>query len=310
MHCTRCGTENPDASAYCFNCGRSMVASRGEPKTLAEKWAQTFRAEGGHWPEDGHWPEQWYAIEREMNRSGDVASSGGGGYENEKNEGGDLGTPYVFIDSSGFLLSGGDDKTFPAIRVFSEAEIAKLQGVWDRAAAIFNCAGSIDAPRRETAVAATSGAAGERAAIEASHFILQLTPWAAEFIKAKCSGAFAVGVLLGTFADDGCVSITRTVRVCAHTWIKKGIWQISPVALVGVQRWGREQGMDIVGFFEPHSENEGLEPLEADIVGAHWFGCSYVISDGKHISSRRLMGDDESNKHLVKESIVISGASQ
>ena len=48
---------------------------------------------GGHWPEDGHWPKEWYAIEREMNRSGDVASSGGGGYENEKNEGGDLGTP-------------------------------------------------------------------------------------------------------------------------------------------------------------------------------------------------------------------------
>ena len=97
--------------------------------------------------------------------------------------------------------------------MFSEAEIAKLQGVWGRAATIFNSAGSIDAPRKETAVAATSGAAGERAAIEASHFILQLTPWAAEFIKAKCSGAFSVGVLLGTFADDGCVSITRTVRV-------------------------------------------------------------------------------------------------
>ena len=120
-----------------------MVAPRGEPKTLAEKWAQTFRAEGGHWPEDGHWPEQWCAIEREMNRSGDVASSGGGGYEDKKNEGGDLGTPYVFIDNSGFLLSGGDDKAFPAIRLFSEAEIAELQRVWDRAAAIFNAGSEI-----------------------------------------------------------------------------------------------------------------------------------------------------------------------
>jgi hypothetical protein len=87
-------------------------------KTLAEKWAQVFRAEGGKWPGYGRWPEQWYAIEREMNRSGDVASSGGGGYENEKNEGGDLGTPFVFIDNSGFLLSGGDDKAFSAIRLF------------------------------------------------------------------------------------------------------------------------------------------------------------------------------------------------
>jgi hypothetical protein len=94
--------------------------------TKAEKWARIFRAEGGQWPEDGHWPEQWYAIEREMNRSGDVANSRGGGYENEKNEGGDLGTPYVFIDNSGLLLSGGDDKVFPAIRLFSEAEIVGL----------------------------------------------------------------------------------------------------------------------------------------------------------------------------------------
>jgi hypothetical protein len=107
-------------------------------KTLAEKWAQVFRAEGGQWPGDGRWPEQWYAIEREMNRSGDVASSGGGGYENEKNEGGDLGTPYAFIDNSGFLLSGGDDKAFPAIRLFSEAEIAELQRVWGRSAAIID----------------------------------------------------------------------------------------------------------------------------------------------------------------------------
>ena len=104
--------------------------------TKAEKWARIFRAEGGQWPEDGHWPEQWYAIEREMERSGDIASSGGGGYEDKKNESGDLGTPYVFIDNSGLLLSGGDDKAFPAIRLFSEAEIAGLQGVWDRAAAI------------------------------------------------------------------------------------------------------------------------------------------------------------------------------
>jgi hypothetical protein len=240
-----------------------------------------------------------------MNRSGDVSSSGGGGYENEKNEGGDLGTPYVFIDGSGFLLSGGDDKTFPAIRVFSEAEIAKLRGVWDHAAALFNCTGSIDFPSKETAVTATSRPAGEGTVIEANRFILQLTPWAAAFIKGKCSGAFSVGVLLGIFADDGCVSVTRAVRDCAHEWIKNGIWQISPTELVGVQRWGRTQGMDIVGFFEAHSESEGLEPSEADIAGANWFGCSYLISDGKRLASRRLVGDDQSNKRLAEESILI-----
>lgn len=81
-----------------------------------------------------------------------------------------------------------------------------------------------------------------------------------------------MGVLLGTFADDGCVNITRSVRVCAHTWIKKGIWEISGAELLGAQRWGRAQGMNIVGFFKSHPESEGLEPLEADLAGALWFG--------------------------------------
>jgi len=38
----------------------------------------------------------------EMNRSGDVASSGGGGYERKENEGGDLGYPMsslIILDS-------------------------------------------------------------------------------------------------------------------------------------------------------------------------------------------------------------------
>jgi hypothetical protein len=102
-------------------------------RTLAEKWAQIFRLEGGQWPEDGHWPEQWYTIEQQMERSGDVAASGGGGYERSDSC---LGTPYVFVDNSGFLLSGGGAKDFPAIRIFSEAEIGELQKTWGRAEAI------------------------------------------------------------------------------------------------------------------------------------------------------------------------------
>lgn len=62
-------------------------------KTLAETWAQAFRVQGGPWPEDDHWPDEWLAIEREMEKSGDVANCGGGGYEGEKNEGGNLGIP-------------------------------------------------------------------------------------------------------------------------------------------------------------------------------------------------------------------------
>ena len=40
----------------------------------------------------------------------------------------DTGRPRdVFIDNSGLLLSSGDDKAFPAIRLFSEADIAEVQ---------------------------------------------------------------------------------------------------------------------------------------------------------------------------------------
>ena len=98
-------------------------------KTLAEKWAQIFRLQDKPWPEDGHWPEQWYATEKQMECSGDVAASGGGQYERPDNW---SGTPYVFVDNSGFLLSGGDDKDFPTIRIFSKAEIAELRETWHR----------------------------------------------------------------------------------------------------------------------------------------------------------------------------------
>ena len=83
---------------------------------------QKFRV-GGNWNA---------SAEAEMNRSGDVASSGGGGYESPDSY---LGTPYVFIDGSGLLLYVDGLET---VRLFSEAEIAELQRTWDRAAAIIN----------------------------------------------------------------------------------------------------------------------------------------------------------------------------
>jgi len=67
-----------------------------------------------------------------MIRSGDVAASGGGGYESADNY---LGTPYVFVDGSGLLLYVDG---FETVRLFSEVEIAELQRTWNRAAAIIN----------------------------------------------------------------------------------------------------------------------------------------------------------------------------
>jgi len=171
----------------------------------------------------------------------------------------------------------------------------------------FNCGRSLvltvtDSPGIENCITPR-----EQAVKETSRFILHLSRLAADFIKTTCSGAFSVGALLGSVTDDARVNVAKIARVCPHTWVTKGIWQISPPALVRIQRWGREQGLEIVGFFEPHSEIDGLEPNEADIVGANWFGCSYLISDGKRLSSRRLIGNDQNNKRLVEESILIQG---
>jgi hypothetical protein len=97
-------------------------SARRKGQSLAEKWAQKFRV-GGNWNA---------SAEAEMNRSGDVAASGGGGYENSDNY---LGTPYVFIDGSGLLLYVDG---FETVRFFSEAEIAELQRTWARSTAIVN----------------------------------------------------------------------------------------------------------------------------------------------------------------------------
>jgi hypothetical protein len=97
-------------------------SARRKGQSLAEKWAQKFRV-GGNWNA---------SAEAEMNRSGDVAASGGGGYESPDDY---LGTPYVFIDGSGLLLYVDG---FATVRLFSEAEIAELQRTRDRPTAIVN----------------------------------------------------------------------------------------------------------------------------------------------------------------------------
>jgi len=97
-------------------------SARRKGQSLAEKWVRKFRV-GGNWNA---------SAEAEMNRSGDVASSGGGGYESPDNY---LGTPHVFIDGSGLLLYVDGHET---VRLFSEVEIAELKRTWNRAAAIIN----------------------------------------------------------------------------------------------------------------------------------------------------------------------------
>jgi proteasome lid subunit RPN8/RPN11 len=76
---------------------------------------------------------------------------------------------------------------------------------------------------------------------------------------------------------------------------------------------GREQGLDIVGFYHSHPDHPA-QWSKTDFAEAHWLGCSYVITavaQGKAVvtNSFRLQGATEDDKQLVDEPIVIANTS-
>lgn len=118
------------------------------------------------------------------------------------------------------------------------------------------------------------------------------------------------GILLGTFADDGCRTVTSTVR-CGNTRTDspQNRYNIDPRELVRVQREGRERGEDIVGFYHSHPDHPARWS-QTDLAEAHWFGCSYVITSveqGKAAATNsfELAGSDEADKRLVDDAIMI-----
>ena len=114
------------------------------------------------------------------------------------------------------------------------------------------------------------------------------------------------GVLLGHFGDDGSKTLSRVAR-CGNTREDSphNRYNIDPRELIRIQREGREQGEDIVGFYHSHPDHPAQWSV-TDLAEAHWFGCSYVITGvekGKAAltNSFELTGSDEADKKFVDE---------
>jgi proteasome lid subunit RPN8/RPN11 len=117
------------------------------------------------------------------------------------------------------------------------------------------------------------------------------------------------GVLLGRMNGDKRV-VTATAR-CGNTRNDSphNRYNIDPRELIRIQREGRERGEDIVGFYHSHPDHPARWS-PTDLAEAHWFGCSYVITNveqGKAAvtNSFELTGSDENDKKLVDEKIEV-----
>jgi len=91
-------------------------------------------------------------------------------------------------------------------------------------------------------------------------------------------------------------------------------YSIAPQQLVKIQRQGREEGWDILGFYHSHPDHPA-QWSSTDLGEAHWLGCSYVITavakgEAQQTNSFLLSGSSEDDKALVPEAIEIDGGAQ
>jgi proteasome lid subunit RPN8/RPN11 len=117
------------------------------------------------------------------------------------------------------------------------------------------------------------------------------------------------GVLLGRF-EDGINTVEAAVRAGnTRTDSAHNRYNIAPQELVKIQRQGREQGWDIVGFYHSHPDHPA-QWSSTDLAEAHWLGCSYVITAvtsgvAKQTNSFRLTGASEDDKALETEPVEV-----
>lgn len=120
------------------------------------------------------------------------------------------------------------------------------------------------------------------------------------------------GVLLGRIEDDG-RKVEAVVR-CGNTRTDRAQdrYHIDPAELVRIQREGRAQGQDIVGFYHSHPDHPA-QWSQTDFTEAHWIGCSYVITSverGKATvtNSFLLAGEVEESKRFENEEVKVEVA--
>ena len=118
------------------------------------------------------------------------------------------------------------------------------------------------------------------------------------------------GVLLGRVEEDGSRVVSSAVR-CGNmrTDSPQNRYQIDPHELVRIQREGRDRDEDIIGFYHSHPDHPA-QWSTTDLVEAHWFGCSYIITavdNGRAIltNSFLLLGSEDQDIHFSDVRIVL-----
>lgn len=118
------------------------------------------------------------------------------------------------------------------------------------------------------------------------------------------------GVLLGQMNGNG--RLVTAVARCGNTRTDspQNRYHIDPRELVRIQREARERDQDIVGFYHSHPDHPARWS-ETDLVDAHWFGCSYVITSvqrGKAAATNSFLldGTGEDDKQLLHETIELA----
>lgn len=121
------------------------------------------------------------------------------------------------------------------------------------------------------------------------------------------------GVLLGRIAGD--TRIAERAIACANTQAERGHdrYHIDPRDLVRLQRAGRAQGLDLVGFYHSHPDWPARWSA-TDLAEAHWLGCSYVITRvaqgcAQDTNSFVLAGASEDDKHFEPEALAAAAPS-
>jgi proteasome lid subunit RPN8/RPN11 len=120
------------------------------------------------------------------------------------------------------------------------------------------------------------------------------------------------GVLLGTTGEDGNAVEAAVEAGNTRTDSAHNRYNIAPQELIRIQRQGREQGLDIVGFYHSHPDHPA-QWSKTDFEEAHWLGCSYVITSvdkgmAQITNSFLLTGTSEEDKRFEDQRVVVASA--
>ena len=117
------------------------------------------------------------------------------------------------------------------------------------------------------------------------------------------------GVLLGRADDQGNAVQVAMEAGNTRTDSAHNRYHIAPQELIRIQRKGREQGLDIVGFYHSHPDHPA-HWSKTDFEEAHWVGCSYVITGVENGTAQitnafLLAGTGEDDKRFEDQSVVV-----